>query len=163
MIMKEVSRQRMMLPIDRRKPFDPGVHSGSGWSVSKEDADQRSVVLPEIDLHKLRLETTLRDGEVFVLGEEKLRRLKESKLIRLDSVIFLTLWETPEVGNFLVDHLADYQTDTSCLFLDGEVILGPDNRRYVLYLRLYRYGWTWGCRWLNHQYSVYHPSLVLEA
>ena len=63
-----------IVTIDRSRPFNPAEFIGPGWTT--EEQDEGSLLLTEIDLTKVRLETCLNSGEQYIKGEEKLRRLK---------------------------------------------------------------------------------------
>src|ERR1700682_1671988 len=80
-----------ILTIDRTTPFRPAVFLGEGWTI--EEQDNRSLVLTEVDLSKVRFETMLESGEEYLTGEEKQNRLKKAGHIRLDAKFFQTLWE----------------------------------------------------------------------
>ena len=82
-----------ILQINRTVPFNPAALLGENWSSVEVDQDERSIVLTEVDLTKVRLETMLKDGESSVSGEEKLKRLISASFIRLDAKVFQTFWE----------------------------------------------------------------------
>ena len=84
-----------IVTIDRSRPFNPAEFIGPGWTT--EEQDEGSLLLTEIDLTKVRLETCLNSGEQYIKGEEKLRRLKLAGHIRLDAKVFQTLWENQEL------------------------------------------------------------------
>src|SRR3989344_652787 len=76
------------IPIDRTTPFNPTEFIGAGWTIWKgpaegngvegdEEQDKRSLALTTLDVTRLRLETTLKGEETFIVGEEKLKRLQK--------------------------------------------------------------------------------------
>ncbi len=69
-------------------PFDPVKFLGEGWSI-EPDQDEESLALTEVDLSKVSLETGLKAK---ITGEEKLKREKKRKVIRLDARFFMALW-----------------------------------------------------------------------
>jgi len=56
--------------------LNPEDFFGKGWKVLAEETDERGEALTELDLSKVLFKTMLREGEVHVNGEEKLRRSK---------------------------------------------------------------------------------------
>ena len=83
--------ESIMIKIDRTEPFNLAQFMVQGSSI--EEQDERALVITEVDLSKIRLETTLKPGETPVIGEERLKRLKKAGHIRLDAKVFQTLWE----------------------------------------------------------------------
>jgi hypothetical protein len=78
--------------------FNPETLLGKGWSIwrgpadgdglqGEEQQDSRSLALQEVDLSQVLFETNLKPDEFRIVGEEKLRRLKEKGVIRLDARI----------------------------------------------------------------------------
>ena len=126
-----------------------------GWGIyidKIEEIDTRFTALMELDLTKVELRTMLKGREVYVNGEEKLRRLKKGGYIRLDADVFHTLWQNqhliPESWKEKVDGYTRYIIFDGTIFrsLDGclcipELWCGPLERR-------------WGAR---------HPSAVLAS
>lgn len=80
-----------IIGINRSAPFNPEKFFEKGWVI--EEQDERALKLTVLDFAKVRLETTLKSDESSVNGEEKLRRLKEANLIRLDAKVLQILWE----------------------------------------------------------------------
>ncbi|MEK7182253.1 MAG: hypothetical protein AAB679_00640, partial [Patescibacteria group bacterium] len=79
-IFKPISQ---IIQIDRSQPFDPAKFISAGWSI--EEQDERSLALTEVDLSKVVFETTLEKNEKNIKGEERLERLKEKNVVRLDA------------------------------------------------------------------------------
>jgi len=133
------------LVVDRSKPFDPVKFIGSGWSIVEEDT--RSLALTEIDFSKVRFESGLQDGERYITGEEKLKRLTAMPEIRLDTKIGQALYE--EKGQATLRFIHDH-FNVSWFELAGTVLRYSVGHRYFLYL--YRVGdgsWAWRYRWLD--------------
>lgn len=148
-----------VIPIDRTSAFDPVTFIGEGWSIVEED--ERSLAFTEVDLSKINFETTLAEGETSVVGEEKLKRLKEAGHIRLDAKVFQTLWD----NRHLIPESWKQKTNgnTTYIFFDGTILRDPDGRRYVLYLYWQSGEWSWSCSWLGGRWRAYVPSAILAS
>ncbi|MGA2733746.1 MAG: hypothetical protein ABSG35_14300 [Syntrophobacteraceae bacterium] len=112
-------------------------------------------------MQKPRFEHMLKNGEMWIKGEEKFRRLKESPFIRLDARILETLWE----NKHLIPETWKRKTsgDTTFIFFDGTILQSSSGARFVLYLG-WRYGqWDWRCRWLEDDWRARHPSAVVAS
>lgn len=144
-----------------RNRFNPKKFIGDGWSILNDETDARSIALTELDLTKVQHVTMLKDGETYIKGEEKLKRLKSSDYIRLDADIFLTLWENqhliPESWKEKVNG------NTRYIFFDGTVLRRAYGYRCVLYLCWNVGVWDWRVRWLGDGCSVGSPSAVLAS
>ncbi len=144
-----------------RGRFNPAEFIGQGWSIITEETDTRSTTLTELDLTKVQQVTMLKDGETYVKGEEKLKRLKKSGNIRLDADIFHTLWENqhliPESWKEKVGG------NTRYIFFDGTVLRLSDGSRYVLCLCWRGGAWGWDVRWLDRGWYDGSPSAVLAS
>lgn len=141
--------------------FNPAEFIGAGWSIIAEETDVSSIALTELDLNKVQQVTMLKDGETHIKGEEKLKRLKESKNIRLDADIFLALWE----NQYLIPESWKEKVggNTRYIFFDGTVLRSSDGRRYVLYLCWDGGAWYWYVRWLGIDWNAGGPSAVLVS
>jgi hypothetical protein len=148
-----------VISIDRTKPFDPAIFIGEGWTI--EEQDECSLALTEADLAKVRFESMFKSGESYVVGEEKLKRLKKAGHIRLDAKIFQTLWENqsliPESWKEKING------NTRYIFFDGTILRDPRGNRYVLCLCWDGGQWDWRCRWLGFDFDVDDPSAVLAS
>ncbi|MEQ1500104.1 MAG: hypothetical protein ABL917_01880 [Parcubacteria group bacterium] len=144
-----------------RNRFNPKKFIGDGWSILNDETDARSIALTELDLTKVQHVTELRDGETYVKGEEKLKRLKSSDYIRLDADIFLTFWENqhhiPESWKEKVSG------NTRFIYFDGTVLRGSDGNRYVLCLYWGDGAWYWHVYWLGNGWYDNDPSAVLAS
>ncbi len=144
-----------------RNRFNPKRFVGEGWSILNDETDTRSIALTELDLTKVQHVTMLKDGETYVNGEEKLKRLKASDYIRLDADIFLTLWENqhliPESWKEKVNG------NTRFIFFDGTILRGSDGGRCVLCLYWDVGAWDWSVHWLGSGWSGSRPSAVLAS
>ncbi len=135
------------ITIDRSTPFDLAKFFGEGeWSINEED--KNALKLKEVDLTKVRMEPMLEEGERYVQGEEKLRRLKKAKHIRLDAKVFQTLWENQD----LIPATWKEKTNgnTTYIYFDGTVIRSPSGHRYVLCLCWDGVRWDWLFDWLDY-------------
>lgn len=144
-----------------RGRFNPAEFIGEGWSIVAEETDQRSVALTELDLTRVQHVTMLRDGETYVKGEEKLKRLKKDGRIRLDADVFHTLWENqhliPESWKEPING------NTRFVYFDGTVLRDSDGDRYVLYLCWLDGQWYWLVTWLDFDWYDDSPSAVLAS
>lgn len=143
-----------VLHINRKKPFDPVKFIGEGWKIAEQD--ERSLALTELDMSKVRLETTLKEGESSVKGEEKLNRLKAAGHVRLDAAIFQALWENQGL-------IPEEWKEVGAVYFDGTIILSPFGDRCVLYLSWRGGRWRWYYYWLVSAWHARFPSAVLAS
>jgi hypothetical protein len=154
-----VERRHMsnILSIDRTKPFNPAEFIGEGLEIAEED--ERSLILSEVNLSSIRFEHTLKQGETWVEGEEKLQRLKDAGYVRLDAKIFQTLWENQHlIPEAWKDETNGHMT---FIFFDGTVLRRPDRDRVVLYLFWDDGRWLYRTRWYRLDCTADDPSAVL--
>ena len=147
-----------IIPIDRSTPFNPAF-VGGGFRIDEED--KNSLKLTEVNLSKVSLETMLEEGETRVNGEEKLKRLKKAKHIRLDAKVFQTLWENQEL--IPASWKEKTNGNTTYIFFDGTVLRDSDGDRYVLYLYWFGDRWDWDGRWLGRDWRASLPSAVVAS
>jgi hypothetical protein len=153
-----------VIQIDRTSPFDPVVFIADDWTIEEED--ERALGITELDFTQVRFETCLRDGERYIKGEEKLRRLKEDGRIRLDAKIFQTFWENKHlIPPAWKEKRKDDMTkdDMTLIFFDGTILRSPDGILYVLCLYWDDGQWGWSVRWLADNCYVSRPSAVLAS
>ena len=148
-----------IININRSKPFDPATFIGSGWPI--EEQDEKSLALTEINITEVVFETTLEKGEKNIKGEDKLKRLKEKDIIRLDAKIFQTLWE----NQYLIPEKWKEETKVNAtfIFFDGTILLGSSGFRYILHLYWGDGKWSWDYCWLVGGFDVRNPSAVLAS
>lgn len=153
----ETVAEPKIIKIDRSQPFDLAKFLGKGRTIAEED--RRSLALTEVNLSKVQLVTTLREGETVVTGEERLRRLKEASCIRLDAKVFQTLWEDqaliPEEWKKKING------NTRYIRFEGTELRYRDGNRYVLSLYWNAGQWDWDDYWLEDECDVNAPSAVL--
>ena len=151
--------ESMMIKIDRTEPFNLAQFRVQGSSI--EEQDERALVITEVDLSKIRLETTLKPGETPVIGKERLKRLKKAGHIRLDAKVFQTLWENQS----LIPEKWKEKTNgnTTYIFFDGTVLRCPGGSRCVLCLYWHDGEWYWHYRWLDDGFGASDPSAVLAS
>jgi len=103
----------------------------------------------------------LKDGETYVNGEEKLKRLKSAGHIRLDDGVFQVFWK----NQHLIPERFKEKTggNTTYIFFDGTILRGPGGGRYVLYLFWCGGEWFWFYRWLGRGWDANYPSAVLAS
>lgn len=157
---KEECWKKLIITINRNR-FNTVEHIGHGWSIVADETDARSTLLTELDLTKVQHITMLKDGETYVEGEKKLKRLKSSGYIRLDADIFLTFWENqhliPESWKEKVNG------NTRFIYFDGTVLRGPGGDRFILYLYWDDSKWLWNVDWLDLGWNDNSPSAVLAS
>ncbi len=136
-----------IIQLDPNEKFDPFTFISPAWKIwkgprsgdgleGKEEIDHRSCNLTSLNLSETSLLTCFWGDETFVIGEDKLNRLRKlRKVIKLGGNVFMALWN---------DYLLN--KDSSCLewlrkyrdvvYLDffGTILRGPDGLRYVIYL-----------------------------
>ena len=151
--------ESIMIKIDRTEPFNLAQFMVQGSSI--EEQDERALVITEVDLSKIRLETTLKPGETPVIGEERLKRLKKAGHIRLDAKVFQTLWENQS----LIPEKWKEKTNgnTTYIFFDGTVLRSPSGGRCALYLYWDDGEWYWSYYWLGIDFDASYPSAVLAS
>lgn len=175
-----------IIQIDRLKAFNPAEFIGyPGFSIwrgsingdglsGEEEQDQRSLVLTEIDLARIRLVTCLRREENCINGERNLERLKLSGYIRLDAKVFQALWEESqreesrrkEGQPFLLECFKQKTKGyTTFIYCDGTILRGPGSRPYPYSLRFYYddHGGLWhqNCDLLYEWRCINNVSMVL--
>jgi hypothetical protein len=129
-------RKLRTIRINRKKLFNPAQfmdHQG----LEIEEQDERSVEITEIDSSTIALESMLQ-GERVITGEEHSMRLKQIGHIRLDAMIFQTLWENQHL---IPEHWKGTVNDPKHIFFDG-TILKNQYGRYVISLY-----WDKGKKW----------------
>ena len=151
--------ESIMIKIDRTEPFNLAQFMVQGSSI--EEQDERALVITEVDLSKIRLETTLKPGETPVIGEERLKRLKKAGHIRLDAKVFQTLWENQS----LIPEKWKEKTNgnTTYIFFDGTVLRDPHGVRFALCLYWDDGEWRWFYCWLGYGFGASDPSAVLAS
>ncbi|MDP3799857.1 MAG: hypothetical protein Q8Q90_00335, partial [bacterium] len=126
--------------IDRSCPFDPVSFEGfgNGWSLGAED--ERSLKLTEINPAEILLETCFKNKEKIISGNERVKRLKDIGLIRLDIGVFRTFWE----NRILVPKRWKRKENGRVLFVcfDGTELHGPNGHIYTVCLF-----WSGVLRW----------------
>lgn len=137
--------------------FDP-TFIGQGWEI--EEQDERSLVRTALDLDTVRLETCSRGREEWITGEERVKRLKKARRIRLDARFFRKLWE----NQHLIPESWKEKTNgnTTFIFFDGTILCGPDSNHFSTLCLYWHDGqWRWNCDWLDFARFVKDPSAVL--
>lgn len=172
MLRKENTWIGHFFAIDRIKPFNPSEFIGHGWAIWKghaksngmkgrEEQDQRSLVLSEIDFDKVSFETCLKSGETHITGEEKLKHHAKAGHILPDVQIGKDLFE--EEGQKTLEYLYKEKGITWFELL-GTVLRSSSGSRYALYLYRCDGGrWYWDYRWLGSDRGAGSPSLVLAS
>ena len=145
------------------QPFNPVEFLGKGWSLIPEEHDARCDALTAVDLVKTDFVTCLKEGEPDISGEEKLKRMKASKNIRLGATIFSGLWAEYAVKEEMSMLECLFQAyGITCLDFFGDVLLHPKSGRGVLYFHRVGNGvWIGRCGWLGSSHGVSNSSASL--
>ncbi|HEY9583636.1 MAG TPA: hypothetical protein VJI66_01570 [Candidatus Paceibacterota bacterium] len=163
-----------IITVDRSQPFNPATFKGlgNGWTIWKgpidgdglkgeEEQDSRSLALTELDLTRVRFETSLKSGESQIKGEVKFARLKEAGHVRLDAKVFQTFWENQRL--IPLQWKEKTNGNTTHIFFNGTVLRDPFGHRSVLYLCWFGGRWCWDYHWLDSGWAASNPSAVLES
>ena len=143
----------------------------SGASIEAKDTDTRSTSLTEIDLSKLKLDTSwLPEGKSSINGEKRLEALKSIGNIRLDAQILIALKKLSEEKlNKKMEIIATANDITlddlkkKAIFFDGTIIRVSGGSRQALYLRWAGSWWSWLYGSLSNDWDGSNPSLVLAS
>lgn len=155
--------------------FSPPDFIGQGWAVWKgsptgnglegeSDIDARAEELTEMDLTQILFEHSLKGGESWIKGEEKLTRLKTAGGIRLSGRAFLALWLNYQLDkeNSYLEWLYRNRKVTWLSFF-GLILRNPGGDRYVLYLYRSSDGWGWNYDWLGSGFNATRVSAGLAS
>ncbi|MEK7496822.1 MAG: hypothetical protein AAB657_02860 [Patescibacteria group bacterium] len=157
---KEATWLVNILHIDRSQTFDPSKFIGVGWEIIEAEQDTRSLTLTEVDLTKVEFKTCLKEGEINIIDEERLKRHKENGDICLDAGVFLELWQ--EKNHKTLNWIREtFGIKYICFF--GTPLQHPRGRRSVLYVGWYGRRWNWYYNWLGHRFGSSSPSAVLAS
>jgi hypothetical protein len=139
--------------------FDPAEFFGDGWKIVSEETDKVSTTITELDLRKVQ-QVALLDGEAYISGEERLRRLKRSNYILLDADILVTLWWNqhliPNEWRALINGRKRF------VHFHGTILENIHGLRYVLCL-YWEGRWILDKSWMDDTFHAYHPSAVLKS
>ncbi len=113
-----------VIHLDQSTPFNPVVFVGNGWVIKEQD--KHSLELAELDLLGVRLVTMLRVNEPSIACEERLRRIKEARYIRLDARVLQMLLKN--------QHLIPEDWKKSVVFFDGTILQDRSGDRATLFL-----------------------------
>ena len=154
-----------MIQIDRFQPFDlANLCCGEGYyTVADNETDLRSTALKNLDLTKVRFVTMLKDGELCIKGEEKLKRLKSAGHIRLDASIFWTLWMNEHLIPESWKKKASKKRATRFIRFDGTIFLDQNGLCHVPCLYYEHSEWHWCTDYLGSICGVDDPSAVLKV
>lgn len=157
--------------IDRKRIFAPELFFGQSWRIWRgpidgkglegdEAQDARSLALTSLDLSRLRFEACLKEKEISIKGEEKLRRLMEEtpEYIRLDAMVGQQLFEEP--GHVTLEWLR-LNRGVTWIDFPGTILRSPGGSRCVLCLCWSGGPWRWRYRWLADGWYRHYPSGLL--
>jgi hypothetical protein len=157
------------ISIDQARPFSPRDFLGQGLSVRPDDLyfteaaideeDDQSLLPPALNVTSLSPVNVLDLGEIYIDGEERLRRLKKEKFIRLGVKVFRAFWE----NTHLIPVSWGEKTDDAIIIIsfDGTIFRSPYGSRFVPCLYRSEAGWSWCPRSLEAVWSSGDLSVVL--
>jgi hypothetical protein len=157
---KVIVGEPKVITINRNR-FNPKKFVGDGWSILNDETDSRSIALTELDLIKVELRTMLRDGESYVKGEERLKRLKSSDYIRLDADVFHTLFHNQHL--IPKSWKEKFNGNTRYIHFEGTVLQRSDGVHFFLCLYWYDGRWDWSVTWLGQNLRGNNQSAVLTS
>lgn len=138
-----------------RPRFDPGKLQAfweenqsliPGWKPITQDV--LALAAPEVTS-----ESMLRSGEVFTSWRMRDHLLRSLKHIRLNALVFRTLWENQSL-------IPESWKSGALIAFEGTVLSSPSSRFYVLCLFWRDNGWHWDCVPLGFEEGVW--SVCLE-
>ncbi|MFZ2151962.1 MAG: hypothetical protein WAV09_02520 [Minisyncoccia bacterium] len=150
--MSDVVAVSKMLQIDRSAPFDPVALIGGKWSIVEQD--KRSIVLSEIDINKINLETVSYPDERVVHGQRRFQRLRKVGHIRLDAQVLLALLEDQAL-------IPEHWKLNGRISFDGTRLWDRNRNGYVLVLRRLGGKWCWDFDSLDVDCDAKSPSACL--
>lgn len=139
------------ITIDRSQPFNPVKKMGLGWTI--EEQDERSLVLTQVDLSKVCLESMLKPGEDGIFGRERLRRLKEAGYTRLDANVLMALCKNPEI-------IPDSWSKENVVYFDGTIFRDQSGGHHILCLH-HCDCWLWCMGGFHYGWKANELSAVL--
>lgn len=158
-----------ILKLDNRL-FGPAEFIGHGWTIwkgpedgdglyGKEEQDERSLALSEVNLTDVYLRTMLENHEGQVSYATWLERLKRSGLIRLDAKVFQTFWENQ---NLIPERWKEKTNGhTTYIYFDGTILRDPGGLRHIIFLCWTGMAWRWRTVWAGHDFHLGCFSAVL--
>lgn len=150
---------RRSLKIDRTKDFDFKDLLGKDFEVSEQD--KKSLLITDLNLLEIELDSTLEKGQTSITGETRVTRLKQKKQVRLDALICKTIlenkslipkrWKDTKNGFFTFIHF------------DGTIFVDSYGDRFSLFIvwRDYKSGWEVGKSWLDFDCSQNSLSAII--
>lgn len=135
--------------------FDPNTFLEEGWLIDEQD--ERSLVLNQVYLSEIALETCLKEDERSISGEENLERLKQAGHIRLDARFFIALWNKKLIPDAWKGYV---------IYFDGTILRRSNGSgfRYILYLIWVDHDqcWCWNPARLDFDRRANGLSAVLK-
>lgn len=131
-----------------------GSPDGDGLE-GQEDQDSDSLALESLDLNEVQLVSVLRKGELWIQGEERVKRLKEANYILLDARILQEVIKHPKL-------VPESWKKHDPIHFDGTVIHQlVDRTRRVLSLRAC--GISIHTGWLMNHYGLASDCYIDEV
>jgi hypothetical protein len=142
-----------------RTAFDPAF-IGRGWTIISDGNSLTNAPVARLDVSKIKLATTLQDGEKSIKGEEHLLRLRMTGYTSLGAEAFWYLWNRKHLIPECWKEKMNGGT-TVYIFFDDTVLGHPNGARHVLCMSWE--GGRWNCftDWLDLDRLRKHLSAVL--
>ena len=124
------------------------------WKIDSETSTKK-----KFDIDNLSFFTGLKEGELYITGEEKLKRAEGQELFGMEECF--RLYE--EEGQKTLRAIYDKYKVEWIEFL-GTILLSPDGNRRGFYLYRRDDGsWHWNAHWLVSDRDASLPALVLAS
>ena len=146
-----------LISINRSVTFNPTRFIGFHYVF--EEQDERALALKRLNLNEVMLETTLKKNQKMVKGEDQLKRLKKMDYVRLDALVFQTLWENPQlIPEKWKEKIDGWPTRVS---FHGTVLNDTNGHIRVLSLFWDNNKWKWNLNSIHGYQGSSNPSAVL--
>ncbi len=152
-------KEKHILTINRSELFDPVAFIGPRWKIEKQDG--RALLVAEIDFGTVFFENCFKEGdELFITGEEKLKRHLVAGHICPDAKIAQTIYE--EEGQKILEYIYK-EKGISWFELMGTTLCSSLDFLYSLCFYRFDGSWHWHHYSLGINRSARAPSLVLSS
>ena len=146
--------------------FDPDRDlAEAGFTIAEQDERANKLAVVDFGLAKFEICLRIREHEVSLSGEEKLRRLRKKKRILLGGNQYLALWQNYRAlpSESVLSQLAERGIKYVDFF--GTILNSPDNRRCVLFFAVAELAvkvWYRDVRYLSSHWSAFRPTVTLD-
>ncbi len=152
-----VPNHKRKIFVDRSQKFTIQNFFDSGWGIDEED--QRSLIRREFDVSRIKLINMLIPAESSISGEDKIERINDLGLVRLDAAVLQKFLENqkkiPESWKITLNG------EARCIFFDGTIVKDLiSDRRHTFFIRFNGKEWDWNYRCLSLNTCHNHFSAV---